>query len=195
MEIPAASRSALRWHLLVPAILAGAWSLQLAVATQPHCLLDWINLPFHEAGHVFLAPFGRMLHFLGGTLMQLFVPAMLTVYFLRKRSPYSAAACLWWLGENFLNVAVYMADARELKLELVGGGEHDWNEIFYRLGWLGEDTVARISAFTHHLGVMVMSAAVVWMFCLALPGALRESIGSRLTRTFPPASLLFEQSE
>ena len=183
-----------RWLHLVPAVLAGIWSLRLAAAAQPHCLLDWINLPFHEAGHVFLAPFGRMAHFLGGTLLQLFVPALLTGYFLYKRSPFSAAACFWWFGENFLNISVYMADARELKLELVGGGEHDWNEIFYRLGLLGQDSVARVAALTHHLGVAVMLAGVAWMICLGLPARLREGLGERLARRFPPSRLLLEES-
>jgi hypothetical protein len=157
--------------------------------------MDWINLPFHEAGHLFLAPFGHLLYFLGGTLMQLFVPALLTAYFLFRRSPFSASACFWWLGENLLNISVYMADARELRLELVGGREHDWNEIFYQLGWLGQESVARISAGTHHLGVTAMMAAAAWMAALALPEDKRESLGTRLSRGFPPARLLFQEPE
>jgi hypothetical protein len=88
-----------------------------------------------------------------------------------------------------------MADARELKLELVGGGEHDWNEIFYRIGLLDQESVARNSALTHHLGVIVMMAAVAWMVCLALPADVRENLAARISRSFPPASLLFEKSE
>ncbi len=179
-----------RWFFLLAALVAGASALRLAAAAQPRCWLDWVNLPFHEAGHLFLAPFGRMAHFLGGTILQLFVPALLAGAFLRRGSPFSAACCLWWLGESFLNVSVYMADARELKLDLVGGGEHDWNEIFYRLGLLGEDSVERISAATHHLGVVVLLSGVAWMICLGLPAAFREGLGERLSRGFPPARLL-----
>ena len=184
-----------RWLHLAAAVAAGIWTLRLSSAGQPHCFLDWVNLPFHEAGHVFLTPFGRMPHFLGGTLAQILVPAILVGYFLYRRSPFSASACSWWLGENFLNISVYMADARNLNLELVGGGEHDWNEIFYRLGLLGQDSVARVSAITHHLGVAVMAAAVAWMVFLALPADLRESLGARLSGRFPAARLLLEQPE
>jgi len=184
-----------RWLHLVAAIAAGIWTLRLSAAEQPHCLLDWVNLPFHEAGHVFLTPFGRMPHFLGGTLLQLLVPALLAGYFLLRRSPFSASACSWWFGQNFLNISVYMADARDLNLELVGGGEHDWNEIFYRCGLLGQDSVARVSTITHHLGVVVMLAAVAWMACLALPADLRESLGARLSGRFPALRLLLEQPE
>lgn len=183
------------WLILVLAIMAGIWTLRLASAEQPHCFLDWINLPFHEAGHIFLAPFWRLAHFLGGTLMQLFVPALLTGYFLHRRSPFSASVCFWWFSENFLNISVYMADARELKLELVGGGEHDWNEIFYRLGLLGQESVESVSAFTHHLGVVMMLAGVTWMICLALPAGVRDTLSERLSRGFPPARFLLEQSE
>jgi hypothetical protein len=184
-----------RWLYLIPAVLGGIWALRLSAAAQPHCFLDWINLPFHEAGHLFLAPFGRLLHFLGGSLLQLFVPALIVGYFLYRGRPFSASACFWWFGENFLNISVYMADARELKLELVGGGEHDWNEIFYRLGLLDQESVERISTATHHLGVIVMLAAVAWMICLALPSDARESLAGRISRSFPPAGLLFERSE
>jgi hypothetical protein len=167
-----------RWGLVLAATLAGAWTLRLAAAAQPHCFLDWVNLPFHEAGHLFLAPFGRLLHFLGGTLMQLVVPALLAASFLKRRSPFSASACLWWLGESLLNVSVYMGDARDLRLELVGGGEHDWNEIFYRLGLLDQDSVAGIS-----------------MIVLALPERIRRGLEAGISSRFPVAALLFEGSE
>lgn len=36
-------------------------------------------------------------------------------------------AMAWvWLGENLLNIARYLGDARAQVLPLVGGGEHDW---------------------------------------------------------------------
>jgi hypothetical protein len=188
-------RGGLRWFRLIPAVLMGVWALRLSNAVQAHCVLDWVNLPFHEAGHLFLAPFGNLAHFLGGTLMQLFVPALLTGYFLTKGQPFPAALCFWWLGENLLNVSVYMADARELRLDLVGGGEHDWNEIFYRLGLLGEESVARISAATHHLGAILLAGATAWMLCLALPEIQRRNLAARCSGRFPAAILLLGQAE
>lgn len=83
------------------------------------------------------------------------------------------------VGESLLNVAVYMADARELQLELVGGGEHDWNEVFYGWGLLAEDSVDRISTATYHLGVLVMLAATAWLACLSLPARSREALASK----------------
>jgi hypothetical protein len=44
------------------------WTLRLASGAEAAWILDLVNLAFHEAGHLFLAPFGRTLHYLGGTL-------------------------------------------------------------------------------------------------------------------------------
>jgi hypothetical protein len=171
-----------KWIYLPPALLLAAWAIRLAAADRPSSVLDLLNLAFHEAGHLFLSPFGQTLHVLGGTLMQLFVPALLAGYFLLKRGPFSATVCLWWLGQSFVNVSVYMADAREMKLDLVGGGEHDWTQIFYQFGLLGEESVRAVSTLTHHFGVLVMlaSAAFIASFSL-IPGA-RERFRDWLER-------------
>ena len=150
--------------------------------------LDLVNLAFHEAGHVFLRPFGHTLHFLGGTLFQLGVPALLVWYFLYRRSDaFAASACLWWEGESLVNVAVYMADARALELNLVGGGEHDWNELFYRFDLLGEDSVAAIAGGTPAAGVIVMLLGLSWAALFVLPARLRSGLVLRLATLAPRA--------
>ncbi|HYW09618.1 MAG TPA: hypothetical protein VE913_21830, partial [Longimicrobium sp.] len=37
-------------------------------------LLDSVDLPIHETGHLVFAPFGEFMGFLGGTLLQLILP-------------------------------------------------------------------------------------------------------------------------
>lgn len=162
-------------------------SLFLAARPQPWIFLDWVNLAFHEAGHIFLLPFGETLHFLGGTLLQLAIPVGAGAHLLlRKESPFGAALCGWWFGENFLGISVYMADARELKLPLVGGGENDWNHLFYQWGLLGEDAVRRIAGTTHAAGVVLMLAACAAVLLLALPATTRRSLAGILSsRTAP----------
>jgi hypothetical protein len=144
------------------AFVAGLGWMTLRLTGAGHgCFLDLVNLAFHEAGHLFLAPFGETLHILGGTLVQLAVPAGLAAYFLRaQRDRFAAAACVWWAGENLVHIAVYMADARDLALPLVGGGEHDWNTLFYSFGLLGQDSVAAIAGVTRALGFLVMWGAL-----------------------------------
>jgi len=95
-------------------------------------LLDGANLLFHEAGHPFFGLFSRRLEVYGGTLGQLTFPLVLIVYFFIKRQTLSFAGSWLWFFQNFFHIAVYVADSRALKLDLVGGGMHDWNEILYR---------------------------------------------------------------
>ena len=156
------------------------WTVRLASGAIDWCVLDLVNLAFHEAGHVLLRPFGSTLHLLGGTLLQLAVPAVLVGYFLaRRRDPFAAGVCGWWLGESLFNVARYMADARDLELPLIGG-EHDWNELFFRFGVLDESSVATISSVTRGLGVVVMVAGLAWLAVLLLPDSVRRSVADRI---------------
>jgi hypothetical protein len=162
------------------------WTARLGSGAQQGCFLDLVNLAFHEAGHLFLVPFGTTMHFLGGTLGQLAVPAGLAVYFVRfRREPFAAAACAWWLGENLANISVYMSDARDLALPLVGGGDHDWNNLFYTFGLLGQDSVAAVSAWTHRTGTFVMLLGLAWLGMFLLPQGTRQRFESVVSERFP----------
>jgi hypothetical protein len=173
------------------------WVTQrLATRAWSGCFLDLVNLAFHEAGHVFLRPFGHVLHVLGGTLFQLLVPGLLVWYFLvRRREAFAAAACVWWLGESLINVAVYMADARDLQLDLVGSGEHDWNELFFRFHLLDEESVASVSAATHGLGVALMLLGLAWAALFVLPRAVRSGLVLRVAGVAPRAVRLLDDAD
>lgn len=124
-------------------------------------LIDHANLLFHEAGHPIVGIFSHRLEPYGGTVGQLVFPVVLAVSFWRKGQPLPFAAAVIWFFQNFLNIARYMADARALKLPLVGGGEHDWNNIFFRWNVLSYDTqIARAVEITGWIG---MGAACVWV--------------------------------
>jgi hypothetical protein len=179
-----------RLALLVVLLWVGQ---RLAARAWNGCFIDLANLAFHEAGHVFLRPFGHVVHVLGGTIFQLLVPGLLVWYFLiRRREAFAAAVCLWWLGESLTSVAVYMADARELQLDLVGGGEHDWNELFFHFHLLDEASVATISATTHGLGVVLMLLGLAWAGVFVLPRAVRSGLVLRLAGIAPRAVRLLD---
>jgi hypothetical protein len=168
------------WSALL-LILPAWWTVRLGFGFASWCFLDGVNLAFHEAGHLFFSFGGSTLHYLGGTLGQVLVPAALGAHFLlRREQPFAAALCLWWLGESLVNVSIYMADARALALPLVGGGDHDWNELFHRFGLLGEDAVLRTSGLTRAAGVLTMLAGLAWAaVCLhpAVTAAWRDAEG------------------
>ncbi|MBB4634624.1 hypothetical protein [Longimicrobium terrae] len=102
-------------------------------------LLDFVNLPVHETGHLVFAPFGEFMAALGGTLLQLIMPLCFVVSFHRRKDYFAAAIVLAWVAQNLWNISVYIGDARAQVLPLVGGGEHDWAYILGRLDLLEHD--------------------------------------------------------
>ncbi len=149
------------------------WGFRFLFATvasnySGESFLHWINLPFHEAGHMIFLFFGDFLHTLGGTLGQLLVPSIcLGAFLFRTRDPFGASVALWWLAENFMDVAPYMADARSGELLLLGGvtgrevpGYHDWENILGDLHLLAYDH--RLAGLTYAFGRLLMIAALLW---------------------------------
>jgi hypothetical protein len=130
--------------------------------------MHYVNLPFHEAGHIFFRPFGQWMTSFGGTIGQLLMPVVCVTVFLLKRNPFGASVCLWWLGENFMDITPYINDARSLSLPLLGGntgadspyGFHDWEFILNEIGLIRYDhAIARLS---FGLGTALMLAAFAW---------------------------------
>ena len=150
------------------------WGAMLVLSPIPsnaagNSFLHMINLPFHEAGHIIFAPFGQFISSLGGTLGQLLVPLICGGVLLWKTSdPFGASVCLWWFGENFIDIAPYINDARAGALPLIGGntgrgapyGFHDWEFLLNETGLLRYDH--QIATSAHGLGTLLMLAAVVW---------------------------------
>jgi hypothetical protein len=101
--------------------------------------LDSLDLAIHETGHLVFAFDGETLQLLGGTLMQLIVPAAFVVALWRSGDRHGATVPLWWLAQNCWNISVYVRDARSQELPLVGGGEHDWALLLGGWGWLARD--------------------------------------------------------
>lgn len=124
------------------------------------------NLIFHEAGHFIFAPFGRFMTVLGGSLLQFLIPVIAAAAFVRQAEPFSASICAWWAGQNLVDVAPYIADARSLRLTLIGGRTgaevegHDWE---FLLNTLGVSHYAHpLGYFTHFIGILIMIAAIVY---------------------------------
>jgi hypothetical protein len=129
--------------------------------------LHLVNLPFHEAGHLLLLPFGRFVSVLGGSLLQLLVPlACAGVFLLQNRDPYAASVAAWWAGQSLTDLAPYVADARALRLPLLGGRTgaevegHDWEYLLQATGLLAHDVALGRLAFA--LGALAMVAALAW---------------------------------
>ncbi|MCH7911408.1 MAG: hypothetical protein IIB38_17570 [Candidatus Hydrogenedentes bacterium] len=46
---------------------------------------SWLNLGFHEIGHIVFSPLGMFMGILGGSLLQCLVPLLSTIMFYRQR--------------------------------------------------------------------------------------------------------------
>lgn len=128
-------------------------------------VLDGVNLLIHEGGHFVFMIFGGFIYFLGGTLMQILLPFSFVVYFAIYKKFYSATITLYWVGHNFLNVAVYVKDARRMILPLVGGNIHDWNYMLSEIGLLQYEQV--IGNIFCTLGIIIIVFAGVTSYLSA----------------------------
>ncbi|MBK9034846.1 MAG: hypothetical protein IPL61_26885 [Myxococcales bacterium] len=124
-------------------------------------VVDGANLAFHEAGHMVYGVFGATAALYGGVLGQLTFPVATAATFFLRRQPHGVAVGVIWFGQNLWNIARYMADARAQELPLVGGGEHDFTNIFTRWHVLGRDTT--IAAWTRGLGWALVAGALAWL--------------------------------
>jgi hypothetical protein len=156
--------------LLLVALFLYSWPFILGdvrTADAWNGFLHGVNLVFHEAGHMFMIPFGRFMHVLGGTLGQLAMPLVVCVAFIVKRDDtVGASVALWWFGQSLTDCAPYIADARKLQLELLGGGTgaerdgHDWEYLLNTLGIAQYDIL--LGNLVKLAGGAVMLLAVAW---------------------------------
>jgi hypothetical protein len=148
-----------RGRLWLTAALA-VYGAAILRSDDPFSLLDNVNLPIHETGHLVFAAFGEQVTALGGTLFELMVPLAFAISFLVRGDRHAASVMLWWVGENCVYIGHYMSDAVVQQLPLVGGGEHDWGFLF------GEWNVLAYSERIGHdaklVGGAMMLGAIVW---------------------------------
>lgn len=123
----------------------------------------------HEIGHVICMPFGQFLMVAGGSFWQLFFWGGLAVYTLFVHRRIGRAAFMWLItGHSFINLSVYIRDARSRDLELLFGldeNSHDWWNLLRWTGLLEYDhVIADISVIT---GVLTVLTAILVGFLTA----------------------------
>ncbi len=130
-----------------------------------------IVLPIHEAGHILFIPLGRFMTVLGGSLLQVLLPLVLTAAFMfgfggSRRDNFAASLMLWWAAVSIIDVAPYIWDAFDPKMMLLGGTTgaesdgHDWQNILGDLGLLKRAHL--IAGIAHKLSLVVMLVAYAW---------------------------------
>lgn len=160
---------------LTVAFLAAAYFTYAWLTPGNWRFLDYVNLAVHEAGHLFLSPFGETMGVLGGTVFQLAFPLLFTLYFAYHGQKYSAGIVLFWLSESLNNVSVYASDALTQNLPLLGGegSIHDWNWILFNFGMLRQ--AKGVGETIHLLSLAVLCGAVLMSFRYSLSGKSQKT--------------------
>ncbi len=91
-------------------------------------LLGFVDLGFHELGHMLFMWAPDMVMFLAGSGTQVAVPFGLAAYFLIwRRDAIAGSLMLAWTGTSLKDASVYIADAPYQHLPLLfPGATHDW---------------------------------------------------------------------
>lgn len=151
------------------AALLAIYGVICARSVDEGTFLDRVDLIAHEAGHLLFGYFGEFVMVIGGTIGQLLVPAGFAVYFVTRREFFSSSVAVFWVGQNLLNISVYVKDAAAMELPLVniGGGDgiHDWNWLLLKFNVLAWDQT--IGTFVYLLGVLNIGIAVLLGFYLS----------------------------
>jgi hypothetical protein len=159
-----------RWTRVALVLGLAFWTVQFArtplSADANDSFLHLPDLVFHEAGHIVFSPFGRFMTVLGGSLLQVLIPIVAAASFVRQQQPFGSAICAWWAGQNFIDLAPYIADARALRMVLLGGRTgaevegHDWEFILTQLGMTHLDQ--QIGMASYALGLLIMIGALAF---------------------------------
>ncbi|HET7433439.1 MAG TPA: hypothetical protein VFN10_01865 [Thermoanaerobaculia bacterium] len=131
-------------------------------------IFSGITLAFHEMGHIV---FGFAGHFIGsfmGSGMQLLIPVVVVILFLRQGDYFGMAVGGFWLSFAMFELANYIGDAREQELPLVsysaGDPEHDWNYLLGTMHLLAADKTLAFLTRVVATGVGAASLAfAVWL--------------------------------
>jgi hypothetical protein len=159
------------WARVALFVFFAVWGLRLIAldyreGEMGESFLHGPLLVFHEAGHVIFRILGEFMMFLGGTLGQLLMPAILMgALLLKNRDPFGASIGLWLLGVSFLDVAPYVYDALSPQLMLLSGttgeeGGHDWIYLLNAMGLLKK--AQGLGWFFHKLGAATVLLAITW---------------------------------
>jgi hypothetical protein len=123
-------------------------------------------LPIHEAGHFLFRFFGRTLYILGGSFWQVMLPLLWFIIAAHQRS-HVAPFALFWVGENLMDVSLYVRDAPTRALPLLGGHAswHDWYNLLS--GWNLLDSAGTIADILYYTGALVSLGAAAAGIVLA----------------------------
>ena len=145
----------------IPSLIILPLALYFTLTRGQYGMIDNADLVIHEAGHFFFSFFGKYIYTLGGALMQILLPSLILWYFLSNYYRTGIQFTLLWLGQNFVNISVYAADARAQALPLLGGNSvyHDWHYLLGEINLLEYDQ--EVGYIIFGIGILVFITALI----------------------------------
>jgi len=164
----------LRAALLSYLAYAGARHVEAGVRGEYRSWFAGITLAFHELGHLVLAPFGRTMMLLGGSLFQVLIPIAAGVYLLlRQHDWFGLPVAGVWLATSLFELSSYVDDANRNNLPLVGMGDnviHDWDALLTEHHLLNHAQTFAGLIRASAIGALALSIALgLWLLFAMVP--------------------------
>ncbi len=146
-------------------------------------------LPLHEGGHFLFMFFGRTLYVLGGSFWQIVFPLLWFIIAFRQRSQVFPFA-LFWVGENMMDVSLYIRDAPVRMLPLLGGDKsgHDWHYLLSH--WGAMDSAGTLADIMYYGGVITCIGAIATGIVLGVIAFIQSGrplpVSPAADRALPP---------
>jgi hypothetical protein len=126
-------------------------------------IIDVINLIIHESGHFFFMNSRGIIGPLSGTLAQILFPIFLSFLAFYYKDKIIGIFFLFWSGENLIDISYYIADAKDMKLDMIiPNGTHDWNYMLGKFNLI--EHCKTIADLVYLLGFIIMTAT--FLLCL-----------------------------
>lgn len=111
-----------------------------------YTFFDDVSLVVHTLGAFAFSVFGPFMKAAGGTLFQILLPVLLVRFFYRHSYGLGTQVFLFWLGQNLINISVYVQGVQVHRLPHLADATHDWHYMLSALG-IPEYDVVIASAF------------------------------------------------
>jgi hypothetical protein len=147
---------------------------------QSSTMFSGITLAFHEMGHLLFNFAGHFIGSLMGSGMQVLIPIIVILVFLKQPDYFGVAVGGFWLSFSLFELANYVADARAMDLPLVGftdDPEHDWHYLLGTMGLLRLDTTfGFLLRLTATLTGAASLALAVWLLLVMAKSKGRRAV-------------------
>lgn len=159
------TRGMIPWSSWVGSLLLFPLCVYVCLEMGNYTFFDDVSLVIHTLGAFVFGFFGPFMEAAGGTILQIVLPLLLVRFFYRYSYGFGTQVFLFWLGQNLVNISVYVQGIQVHRLPRFADDTHDWH---YMLGVLGLQAYDVVIASAFFIAGILCFVGVV-----LLPGYVR----------------------